>query len=611
MTKKQKKNLYKIIISAVVFLFGFILPVNDIVKKSIFFAVYIFIGYDVLIKAFKNLKRIYSLDENFLMAIATVGALCIDEFPEAVFVMIFYKTGELFESIAVGKSRKSISSLMDLRPDYANILKDGKIIKISPEEIKKGEIIIIEPGEKIPLDGVVTKGSTSINLAALTGESMPSFVTVGDFVMSGSININGVIEVKVEKEFYDSTVNKILELVENSAANKSKSEAFITKFAKYYTPVVVISAITLAIFIPLILGNFAMWLERALIFLVVSCPCALVISVPLSFFAGIGKASKNGILIKGSNYLEALSNTKTVVFDKTGTLTYGDFFVDGVYPQNISRDELIELAAKCEFFSNHPISASLKKEYGKEISKDEILNAEEIAGFGVSAYVNGKNVFVGNKKLMEKEGIKTAETNHIGTVVHVACDGIYMGYIIIADKIKKESEKVICELKNSGVLKTVMLTGDKKEVAEAIADKIGIGAVYSELLPSDKVSCIENIIKKEKKGQKVVFVGDGINDAPVLIRADIGISMGSIGSDAAIEASDVVIMDDNPSKIALAINLSKKTKHIVMQNIIFALFIKFAVLILGATGHANMWVAAFADVGVSVIAILNAMRMYI
>ncbi len=607
MTRKQKKNLYKIIISVAVFIAGVIIPIDEIIKKSIFFAVYIFIGYDVLIKAFKNIKRIYNLDENFLMAIATVGALFIDEFPEAVFVMIFYKTGELFESVAVGKSRKSITRLMDLRPDYANILLNGKIQKVDPDTVKIGDVIIVEPGEKIPLDGVITKGVSTLNTMALTGESLPVQVGEGDFVMSGAVNISGVIEIRVEKEFYDSTVNKILELVEESAALKSKSEAFITKFAKYYTPAVVISAFILATIVPLIFGNFSMWLERALIFLVVSCPCALVISVPLSFFAGIGKASKNGILIKGSNYLEALAETGTVVFDKTGTLTYGDFFVSGIYPVSISKEELLEIAAKCEYFSTHPISASLKKAYNKYIDRNEITDVEEFAGFGVRAFVNGKKVLAGNEKLLLNNEIQVPLVSEIGTAVHIACEGVYLGHIIISDKIKDDAKKAISLLKELKITKTVMLTGDKKEVAEDIGSKLGIDEVHSGLLPVDKVKCIEKIIEAENK--KVIFAGDGINDAPVLMRADIGISMGGIGSDAAIEASDVVIMDDTPSKIALAIKISRKTRGIVLQNIIFALAIKAIVLILGAMGYANMWAASFADVGVSVIAILNAMRM--
>ncbi len=606
MTKKQRKNLYNIIICAFLLIICVILPLYDFLKYIFLLGIYIFIGQDVLKKALRNLKNIKNLDENFLMAIATIGAICIGELFEAVFIMLFYKTGELFESIAVGKSRKSISRLMDLNPEYANILKDGKIIKVSPESVKKGDILIVSAGEKISLDGVIVKGSASLNTMALTGESMPVFVEVGSNVMSGSINIDGVIEIRVEKEFYDSTVNKILELVENSASNKSKSETFITKFSKYYTPSVVICAFLMASVCPLITGGFLMWLKRAFIFLVVSCPCALVISVPLSFFAGIGKASKNGILIKGANYLEALSNVSAVVFDKTGTLTYGDFFVSKIYPENMSCDSLLSLVAKCEYFSNHPISASIKREYNKEIDKNEITDASEVAGLGMSAVVNGKKVLAGNKKLLLKSGINVPEINSEGTVVYVGCDGKYEGYIEISDKIKNDASDTIQGIKKLGISKTVILTGDKKEVAEKIGNELGIDEIHSELLPNEKVKRLEAIMNKHNK---VIFVGDGINDAPVLMRADIGISMGGIGSDAAIEASDIVLMDDKLSKIGIAVEISKKTKRIVLENIVFSLFIKFAVLILGATGYADMMMASFADVGVSVIAILNAMRL--
>jgi len=614
MTKKQKKNLLKLIISACLFIFSLILPLPFLAEAVVFLGIYFFVGYDVLKKAFRNLTNIKNLDENFLMAIATIGAICIGEINEAVFVMLFYKTGELFESIAVGKSRKSISGLMDLRPDFVNLIKDGEIIIAEPEKVKKGDIIVVKPGEKIPLDGIVIGGASSLNTMALTGESLPVFAKVGSSVLSGSVNMDGLLEIKVEKEFYDSTVSKILELVENSASNKSKSEAFITKFARYYTPSVVIFALIMATVFPIFLGNFSMWLKRAFIFLVVSCPCALVISVPLSFFAGIGKASKNGILIKGANYLEALSKVYAVVFDKTGTLTCGDFFVSGIYPENISENELLELAAKCEYFSNHPISLSIKKKYGKEIDKSDIKEVSEIAGYGVSAVVCGKKVIVGNDKLFLKNKINISEKKETGTTLYVACDGMYIGCIVISDKLKNDSKEAISSLKKLGISKIAMLTGDKKEVAKSIGKELEIDEIYSELLPADKVNCIESIMKnkrKKRKGGSVIFVGDGINDAPVLMRADIGISMGGVGSDAAIEASDIVLMDDKPSKIALAVKISRKTKIIVFENIIFALLVKVVVLILGAMGYADMWAASFADVGVSVIAILNAMRLLI
>ena len=491
MTKKQKKNLYRIIITALLFVLSALIPLNYPVKRIIFFIIYLFIGYDVLLKVFKNLRGIKNLDENFLMSIATLGALFIDEFPEAVFVMLFYKTGELFESIAVGKSRKSISNLINLRPDYANLIKDGEILKVEPESVSVGDVVLVSAGEKIPLDGVVVKGRASLNMMALTGESLPVLKEVGSEVMSGSVNIDGALEIRVEKEFYNSTVNKILELVEESSLNKSKSEAFITKFARYYTPVVVICAFILATVFPLFLGSFSMWLKRALIFLVVSCPCALVISVPLSFFAGIGKASKNGILIKGGNYLEALSDVKTVIFDKTGTLTEGDFFVSGIcpkYPSKVSKEELLELAVKSEYFSNHPIALSLKREYGRKIDKNEVTEVTEILGYGVTATVNGKKIITGNGKLLLlKNGIEIPKISETGSVLYVSCDNEYIGHIVIEDKIKDEAKETIASLKKFGIKDIVMLTGDKKEIAEEISDELGIDIFYSELLPQDKV----------------------------------------------------------------------------------------------------------------------------
>lgn len=614
MTKKQKKNFYRIVITALLFVLTASIPINYLIKRIIFFIIYLFIGYDVLLKVFKNLRGIKNLDENFLMLIATLGALFIDEFPEAVFVMLFYKTGELFESIAVGKSRKSISNLINLRPDYANLIKDGEILKVEPESVSVGDVVLVSAGEKIPLDGVVVKGRASLNMMALTGESLPVLKEVGSEVMSGSVNIDGALEIRVEKEFYNSTVNKILELVEESSLNKSKSEAFITKFARYYTPVVVMCAFVLATVFPLFLGSFSMWLKRALIFLVVSCPCALVISVPLSFFAGIGKASKNGILIKGGNFLEALSDVKTVIFDKTGTLTEGDFFVSGIcpkYPSKVSKEELLELAAKSEYFSNHPIALSLKREYGRKIDKNEVTEVTEILGYGVTATVNGKKIITGNGKLLLlKNGIEIPKISETGSVLYVSCDNEYIGHIVIEDKIKSEAKEAVASLKKLGIKDIVMLTGDKKEIAEEISDELGIGSFYSGLLPQDKVNITEKIMNDKKSG-KVCFVGDGINDAPVLMRSDIGISMGGVGSDAANEASDIVLMDDKLTKIVTAVKISRKTKKIVLENIIFALLVKFAVLILGAFGYADMWLASFSDVGVSVIAILNALRLFV
>lgn len=611
MTKKQKKNLLCIIVSILLFVMGQVLGEKNLFGLIFLFLSYIIIGHDVLIKAFKNLRKAHILDENFLMAIATVGAIAIKEYPEAVFVMIFYKVGELFESIAVGKSRKSISQLADMRPDYANLFKDGKKVVVSPEEVRVGDIIIIEPGDKIPLDCVVKKGNSYIDVSALTGESVPLFAGENTELMSGAINADGVLTAEVTKEFYDSTVSKILELVENSASNKAKSEDFITHFAKYYTPTVVALAVIVGFIPPIFVGDFSSWFQRALIFLVVSCPCAVVISVPLTFFASIGKASRQGILIKGSNYVEALSKVGTVVFDKTGTLTEGEFFVSKIKSEKIPKDELIKIGALCELHSKHPIAVSLKKEYKGEIDEREVENVKEIAGCGVSAEIGSEIYFCGNKKLMETQNISIKEENTVGTVVYISKKEEYLGCIIIEDKMKKEAQKAVSFLKNAGVKHIVMLTGDKKAVAEKVAEELLIDECHSELLPQDKVSIIEEIMCKYKNDGKTVFVGDGINDAPVLMRADIGISMGGVGSDAAIEASDIVIMDDRISKIHTAILLSNKTNKIVWQNIIFSLFIKFAVLILSVGGYTNMWIASFSDVGVAVIAILNALRMFL
>lgn len=611
MTKKQKKSLLYIIVSTCLFIVGQIFGKESVVGLVLLLLSYIIIGYDVLIKAFENLIKAHVLDENFLMAIATVGAICIKDYPEAVFVMIFYKIGELFESIAVGKSRNAISELADMRPETANILKDGKKSVVSPEEVKVGDIIVIEPGDRIPLDCVVKKGNSHIDASALTGESVPLFAEENTNLMSGAINMEGVLEAEVTKEFYDGTVAKILELVENSASNKAKSEDFITHFAKYYTPIVVILAIIVGFIPPIFVGEFASWLKRALIFLVVSCPCAVVISVPMTFFSGIGKASKQGILVKGSNYLEMLSKAGTVVFDKTGTLTEGEFYVSEIKSEKVSKEELIKIGALCEVYSKHPIAVSLKKEYKEEICESDVKNVKEIAGCGVSAEIGGEMYLCGNKKLMESESIDVYEESTSGTVIYIAKSGEYLGHIIIEDRIKEEAKKAVSLLKNAGIKHIIMLTGDKKAVAEKVAKQLSIEEYHSELLPQDKVRIIEEIMEKYQADGKTVFVGDGINDAPVLMRADVGISMGGVGSDAAIEASDIVLMDDNISKIHTSIQLAKKTNRIVWQNIVFALFIKFAVLVLSAFGLTNMWEASFADVGVAVIAILNALRMFL
>lgn len=619
MTKKQKKVLIRIIVSAVllaaIMITTKLVEINKWIQLVLYLVPYLIIGYDILKKALKGIFKGQIFDENFLMAVATVGAVALGEFSEGAAVMLFYQIGELFQSVAVGKSRKNITSLMDIRPDYANIELNGKLEKIDPDDVEIGTEIVVNPGEKVPIDGVIISGGSTLNTSALTGESVPRSAKVGDEIISGCINLTGVLKIKTTKEFGDSTVSKILDLVENSSMKKSKSENFITKFARYYTPAVCGGALLLAILPPiirLISGNSAMWGEwiiRALTFLVISCPCALVISIPLSFFAGIGCASANGVLVKGSNYLEALSDTQYVVFDKTGTLTKGVFEVTGIYPaNNFDNDTLIRLAAFAESASSHPISVSLKKNYGKEINIDEVSDIQEIAGHGVSALVDGKRVFAGNIKLMKKENIAVECEHDEGTVVYVSCDGEYAGCIVISDVIKENSKKAISSLKKSGIDKTVMLTGDSKQAAERVAKSLGLDEYHAELLPADKVEWVEKLLSQKSAKKKLAFVGDGINDAPVLSRADIGIAMGALGSDAAIEAADIVLMDDDPSKIALARKISVHTLKIVKENIVFALAIKAICLVLGALGIANMWVAIFADVGVMILAVLNAIR---
>ena len=619
MTKKQKKVLYRIIASivllvAIIVLTKF-LSLNKWVELLLYLVPYLVIGYDILKKAVKGIFKGQVFDENFLMAVATVGAVALGDYKEGVAVMLFYQIGELFQSVAVGKSRKNITSLMDIRPDYANIEVDGKLEKVDPDDVEIGTEIVVNPGEKVPIDGVVALGDSTLNTSALTGESVPRSVKVGDEVISGCINLSGVLRIKTTKEFGDSTVSKILDLVENSSMKKSRSENFITKFARYYTPAVCAGALVLAILPPvirLLMGESAMWSDwiiRALTFLVISCPCALVISIPLSFFAGIGCASANGVLVKGSNYLEALSDTEYVVFDKTGTLTKGVFEVTGIYPSNgFDKDSLIRLAAFAESASSHPISVSLKKAFGKEINLDEVTDIEEIAGHGVSALVDGKRVFAGNIKLMNKENIAVDNEHDEGTVVYVSCDGRYAGSIVISDVVKENSKKAISSLKKSGIKKTVMLTGDSAKAASRVAENLGLDEYHAELLPADKVDRVEKLLSEKSPKKKLAFVGDGINDAPVLSRADIGIAMGALGSDAAIEAADIVLMDDDPSKIALARKISVHTLKIVKENIWFALLVKAVCLVLGALGIAGMWLAIFADVGVMVIAVLNAIR---
>ena len=607
----MKKDVIKILIALALFLIAMVIKFeNEWINNGIFIVSYIIVGFEILRKAVRNIFRGKVFDENFLMSIATLGAFAIGEFPEAVAVMLFYQVGELFQDYAVDKSRKSIASLMDIRPDYANIIRDGKEEKVDPSEVNIGDTIIIKPGEKVPLDGVAIDGKTTLDTKALTGESVPRGVEVGDQVLSGCINLNGVIKVKVTKEYGESTVSKILDLVENASSKKAKSENFITKFAAYYTPIVVIIAIILAIVPPLIIegANFQDWLYRALSFLVVSCPCALVISIPLSFFGGIGGASKMGVLVKGSNYLEALSNAEIMVFDKTGTLTEGVFEVQNVESIGISKEELLKIAAYAEYYSNHLISKSIKKAYNKEIDEKEIIDSKEISGKGIEAKIGNQDVLAGNEKLMNEKGIEYTKCTHVGSVVYVAIDGKYVGHIVIADKIKEDAKRTIEELRKNNIKETVMLTGDRKNIGEAVAKELGIDQVYAELLPDGKVEKVEELLKTKLPKGKLAFVGDGINDAPVLAMADIGIAMGGLGADSAIEAADIVIMTDQPSKIISAIKLSKKTMRIVRENIIFAIAIKILVLVLTAVGLSSMWQAVFADVGVSIIAILNALR---
>ena len=608
----MKKKGIKILIAFILFLFATIIKIeNEWINNIIYIIAYIIVGLEIIKKAIRNITRGKVFDENFLMTVATIGAFGIGEFPEAVAVMLFYQVGELFQSYAVDKSRKSIAGLMDIRPDFANVERNGKPQKVDPDEVKIGEIIVVRPGEKIPLDGTVVEGTSTIDTKALTGESLPKDVKIGENVLSGCINLNGVIKIKVTKEYGESTVSKILDLVENASSKKSKSENFITKFAQYYTPAVVVIAIILAIIPPIIIkdASFSDWLYRALSFLVVSCPCALVISIPLSFFGGIGGASKMGILIKGSNYLEQLANTEIIVFDKTGTLTEGVFEVQKVKAVDISEEELLRLTAYSENYSNHPISLSVKKAYNKKINEKQIEKTEELSGLGIVAKIEGKEVLVGNEKLMKEKNIEFTKCNDVGTVLYVARDKKFVGYIVIADKIKKDSIETIKNLKKNHIKETVMLTGDKESVGKEVAEKIGIDKVYAELLPDGKVEKVESLLKERTEKGKLAFVGDGINDAPVLAMSDIGIAMGALGSDAAIEAADIVLMTDEPSKIVDAIHLSKRTMRIVKENIIFAIFIKVLVLILTAFGMSTMWEAVFADVGVSIIAILNALRV--
>ncbi len=608
----MKKRGIKIVIAFVLFFIAFIFKFETTLINNILFILsYLIVGFEIVKKAFRNIIKGKVFDENFLMTVATIGAFFVGEFEEAVAVMLFYQVGELFQSYAVDKSRKSISSLMDIRPDYAFVIKNGKEEKVDPDDVRIGDIILVKPGEKIPLDGIIVDGKSFLDTKALTGESLPREVNVNDEVLSGSINLNSVIKIKVEKEFEESTVSKILDLVENASSKKSKSENFISKFAKYYTPTVVIIAVILAIVPPFFTGmNFSEWIYRALSFLVVSCPCALVISIPLSFFGGIGGASKLGILIKGSNYLEALAKTEVVVFDKTGTLTKGVFAVKNIENfNNFTKDQILKYAAYSENYSNHPIALSIKKEYGEEIVKEKIEKVEEIAGHGILSIVDGKTILVGNDKLLNENNVEYTKTDEIGTIVYVAVDNVYAGFIVVSDVIKEDSKIAIENLKKLNISKTVMLTGDKKQVGEYVAKELGIDEVHTELLPDEKVYKVEQLLKDKTDSGKLVFVGDGINDAPVLAMADIGISMGGIGSDAAIEASDVVLMTDEPSKIFHAIKISKKTLKIVKENIIFAIFVKILVLVLTAFGISTMWEAVFADVGVSVIAILNALRM--
>ena len=616
MNKKQKKVLTRIIVAAVLMIAFSFLPVEGYAAFALFMIPYLVIGYDILIKAGKGIKNHQVFDENFLMAVATVGAIALGDYREGVAVMLFYQIGELFQSYAVGKSRRNISDLMDIRPDYANIERDGEIEEVDPDEVEIGSIIVVKPGEKVPIDGVIIEGTTTLNTSALTGESVPRDASEGDEVISGCINMTGVLRIKTTKEFGESTVSKILDMVENASSRKSRSENFISKFAKYYTPAVCYGALALAVLPPVVRMIFmglspewGDWIMRALTFLVISCPCALVISIPLSFFAGIGGASNAGVLVKGSNYLETLAGTKYVVFDKTGTMTQGVFEVTGVHHNTLPMDEILEYAALAESFSSHPISRSLQKAYGKAIDQSRVTDVQEVSGKGVIAKVDGRTVAAGNAKLMEMKGISYQECHSVGTIVHLAVDGEYVGHILIADLLKPHAEEAIRALKAAGIRKTVMLTGDAKRVADKVAADLGIDEVYSELLPGDKVTMVEKLLsQKAGEKEKLAFVGDDINDAPVLSRADIGIAMGAMGSDAAIEAADIVLMDDDPLKIAKAIRIARKCLRIVYENIYFAIGIKVICLILGALGIANMWVAIFADVGVMVIAVLNAIR---
>ncbi|MCI7491187.1 MAG: cadmium-translocating P-type ATPase [Lachnobacterium sp.] len=620
MNKKQKKVLVRIIIAAILMIGLKFVPVEGILRFILYMVPYFIIGYDILRKAFKGIKNKQVFDENFLMAVATIGAIAValyenGDYTEAIAVMLFYQIGELFQSYAVGRSRRNISELMDIRPDYANIEVDGSLEQVDPDEVEIGTVIVVQPGEKIPIDGIIEVGSSTLNTSALTGESLPREAAVGDEVISGCINMTGLLKIRTTKEFGESTVSKILDLVENSSSKKSKSENFISKFAKYYTPAVCYSALALAVLPPVIrmavmglTAEWGVWIYRALTFLVISCPCALVISIPLSFFAGIGGASNAGILVKGSNYLETLSKTKYVVFDKTGTMTQGVFEVTGVHHNTMEEEKLLEYAALAESFSSHPISKSLCKAFGGVLDKSRVSDIEEISGHGVTAQIDGRTVAVGNSKLMKKLGVEYTDCHKVGTIVHVAIDGRYEGHIVISDVIKPTSKEAIKALHKAGVEKTIMLTGDARNVAEQVAAELGIDEVYSELLPSDKVEKVEQILAEKGEKEKLAFVGDGINDAPVLRRADIGIAMGALGSDAAIEAADIVLMDDDPLKISKAIKISRKCLRIVYENIYFAIGIKVICLILGALGIANMWTAIFADVGVMVIAVLNAIR---
>lgn len=620
MNKKQKKMLVRIIIAAALMIILHFVPIKGVIRFLLYLIPYFVIGYDILRKAFKGIMNHQVFDENFLMAVATVGAIIValsenGDYTEAIAVMLFYQIGELFQSYAVGKSRRNISELMDIRPDYANVEVDGKLEQVDPDEVEIGSVIVVKPGEKVPIDGIIIDGSSTLNTSALTGESVPRDAKYGDEIISGCINLSGVLKIRTTKEFGESTVSKILDLVENSSSKKSKSENFISKFAKYYTPAVCYSALALAILPPVVRMLFmsaspewATWIYRALTFLVISCPCALVISIPLSFFAGIGGASREGVLVKGSNYLETLSQTKYVVFDKTGTMTEGVFEVTGVYENTMNKEKVLEYAALAESFSSHPISKSLKKAYGREIDQTRVSDVEEISGHGIIAKVDGIDVAVGNYKLMKKLRLSYADSDKAGTIVHVAVNGKYEGYILISDRIKATAKEAIHALKKAGIERTIMLTGDSKTVADSVAKELGIDEVYSELLPSDKVAKVEELLAKKSRKSKLAFVGDGINDAPVLSRADIGIAMGAMGSDAAIEAADIVLMDDDPVKISKAIKISRKCLRIVYENTYFAIGIKLICLLLGAVGIANMWLAIFADVGVMVIAVLNAIR---